>query len=451
MIDSRVSTETMDDHIALFMDITSATDANVAAQFLDMAGGNLDTAVGLYFEHGAGSVAGAATTEATSNNEDEDGDAGLASRLQQEMYEEPVRQPIEPTYDTLVPQDYGYGMGTGTGIGMGPGYVPQGGMFGRQQSSVFNQTGRDVVVLDSDSEDEEMSGMSATQKRLASIFRPPWDIIDKIDFQTAKDKGRQLKKWILINIQDVTDFRCQCLNRDFWSSQQIKQLVSANFVFLQYQHDSPSGEMYRNLYPFHDEYPHIAILDPITGERMMTWNANPPVHRFIEQVVDFLDQYKLDGSAPFVAPTSQGLNKNHAVPISDEEDEDIQEHENDMDEKSYGNVEPSAEEVSEQEGEISVASVIKSLPAKDIEDPSGESTRIQIRSGIDGKRVVKKLALDTTIRQLFQFVKFAFQESLNGQPFTLKMQRVDLSESLDITVSEAKLQNASILLELIDE
>lgn len=495
----------MDEQISLFMDITSVSDPTVASNFLEMSGGDLSTAVGLYYEHGAG-----AGTSSTSNNNNNDGnnttsgaveedDFEMANRLQREMYEQQnndeVRQPIMPTHDTLLPQEYGFGGIPGMGMGMGMGAGAEGGMFGRSQRSVFNQVGGDgVVVLDSDDDDDEEEGddleedddltgnydlnggavrsrpkMTSTQKRLASIFRPPWDIINKIDLDTAKKVAREANKWILVNIQDVTDFRCQCLNRDFWSSRQIKDLVRENFVFLQYHNDSPSGEMYRNLYPFGEEYPHIAILDPMTGERMMMWNTNPEIHKFIEQVVDFLTRYSADGATAKVAPTSVGLTKNNAIDLEEEEEEEEEDNDNSVehivsssDDEDEADDEPIAvtarEEPENEPKELSYAQKIKVLEAKDLPDPPAntdpsQTTRIQIRSGIDGKRVVKKFNVDDPIVRIFEFVKFAFADSLGGRAFTLKMQRENLGDSLDSdkTILDCQLKNASLLLEVLDE
>ena len=67
--------------------------------------------------------------------------------------------------------------------------------------------------------------LSSTQRRLANLFRPPFDIISVLNLDEAKYQGRQLKKWILINIQDSLEFQCQVLNRDFWSNERIKLIL----------------------------------------------------------------------------------------------------------------------------------------------------------------------------------------------------------------------------------
>lgn len=49
----------------------------------------------------------------------------------------------------------------------------------------------------------------------------------------ARDTGKTVKKWIMVNIQNVSEFSCQILNRDVWSQKSIKNLVRENFLFLQ--------------------------------------------------------------------------------------------------------------------------------------------------------------------------------------------------------------------------
>lgn len=40
-------------------------------------------------------------------------------------------------------------------------------------------------------------------------------------------------KWLMINIQNVQDFACQCLNRDVWSNDAVKNIIREHFIFWQ--------------------------------------------------------------------------------------------------------------------------------------------------------------------------------------------------------------------------
>ena len=73
--------------------------------------------------------------------------------------------------------------------------------------------------------------LSSTQRRLANLFRPPFDIISVLNLDEAKYQGRQLKKWILINIQDSLEFQCQVLNRDFGLMKESNKLSNKTSYF----------------------------------------------------------------------------------------------------------------------------------------------------------------------------------------------------------------------------
>lgn len=49
----------------------------------------------------------------------------------------------------------------------------------------------------------------------------------------AKDCGQLENKWLMINIQNVQDFACQCLNRDVWSNDAVKTIIREHFIFWQ--------------------------------------------------------------------------------------------------------------------------------------------------------------------------------------------------------------------------
>lgn len=477
---------------ATFMSITGVEDPQAASQFLEMAGGNLEAAVGLFFEHGISLVqqqqpqSSEPISEPLPPPEPIETDEQMAERLQKEMYQSSgqqhggaaedddvdefgVRRPIQPVRETLVDVGGGY---YGGGFHQ-PLMTPQQSMFGQTQRGIFNQMGEnDIIDLDSEeSDDEQRHRMTSTQRRLANIFKPPFDIITRSTLDQAKIQAKDERKWILINIQDVTDFRCQVLNRDFWSSRQVKNLVQDHFIFLQFHHDSHGGISYRNLYPFED-FPHIAILDPITGEQMMKWSEKPEIHQWIDQVTDFLLNFKLHTGATNVAPLTQGMSEHNAIDLDQDDSYDEDEY-HDIDEDGSDNEEdddevivlsdddepssteiaptPPVEEVAVPVKQLTYSEQIRQLPAEDIADPTENATRIQIRSLTDGKRVVKSLSLETPVMDLFKFVKFSFKDTLNGQAFRLKMQRDDVWDKRDMSVKEAGVSGAALMLEVVDD
>jgi hypothetical protein len=67
------------------------------------------------------------------------------------------------------------------------------------------------------------------------------------NIQEARDAAQMSRKWLIVNIQNVSEFPCQVLNRDVWSNRTIKELVKENFLFLQVcSHTNPikpSGDL----------------------------------------------------------------------------------------------------------------------------------------------------------------------------------------------------------------
>lgn len=105
----------------------------------------------------------------------------------------------------------------------------------------------------------------AKMDRLAELFRPPFDIMFQGDFEDAKRMAERKEMWLLINIQDDTEFDSQRLNRDVWKDSQIKEIIKKNFIFWQARRPTDQANYYLQIYPV-DKLPHVAIIDPRTGE-----------------------------------------------------------------------------------------------------------------------------------------------------------------------------------------
>jgi thioredoxin-related protein len=77
------------------------------------------------------------------------------------------------------------------------------------------------------------SPASAKTKRLADLFRPPFDIMYHGEFEEARETAKEKNKWLMINIQNQTEFACQVMNRDLWSDSFVKDIIRESFIFLQ--------------------------------------------------------------------------------------------------------------------------------------------------------------------------------------------------------------------------
>ena len=74
----------------------------------------------------------------------------------------------------------------------------------------------------------EADSRRGKKRTLEDLFKPPIDIIFKGDLQTARDSATSAKKWLLVNIQDASEFQCQVLNRDVWSNEAVKTILRHN-------------------------------------------------------------------------------------------------------------------------------------------------------------------------------------------------------------------------------
>ncbi|KAL1302020.1 hypothetical protein AAFC00_002470 [Neodothiora populina] len=248
-------------------------------------------------------------------------DEAVARRMQEEMYrqggieEEEVRAPMARTTETLVggPSDY---YGGGGEDDMNAAVMEQ--MAARQRRAagrpgIFNQRVEPSVWDNNDPEAQRqararMTGGASEQSNktnlLAQLFQPPVDIMSTLSFTEARDEGKEEEKWLMVNVQDPSVFDCSALNRDIWRNAQVKETIKENFVFLQFNKDDPQGAQYVNYYLMHNRdnesiYPHIAIVDPRTGEQVKTWSGSPlpSASDFLMDLHEFLDRYSLKAFA----------------------------------------------------------------------------------------------------------------------------------------------------------
>lgn len=472
----------MDDDIATFLAFTGSEDAAAAKQFLEIAGNNVEYAVQLFMESGN-------HTESKPNQDEE-----YAQQLQQQAYQENVREADTNVHrhETLLDLFPTYGQ------------MPlprETDMFGGGRVGIFNQRfemdddaedfGNDhdyeeepqIEDLDEDSDEimqidesgepirqtrrvrlerSRMSELTSTQRRLTELFKPPFDLIERISLDTAKMRGRSEKKWILINIQNQAEFQCQMLNRDFWSNADVKRRVKESFIFLQYQHDSLNGENYLNFYNV-DEFPHISILDPMTGERVYKWKDGqvPDVEDWLTDVEMFLEKFslQLNASNPVVK---------HEVKFDPDAMSEEQQIEFAIKQSigATGNVANDAIVIDDDEEEVAPtqtealasqnADPFDALKAQEHTEPtSGAVARIQFRFP-SGKRLIHKFDYENdTVGQIYQYLKFVLQGAEEsefgiGPDDRFVASSAGKGKLLDLaneTIGEAGLKGASILLE----
>ncbi|AEO70665.1 uncharacterized protein THITE_2122317 [Thermothielavioides terrestris NRRL 8126] len=418
----------------------------------------------------------------------EEEDAAMAKRLQEELYsgaaagEGSVRAPMARTTETLVGPSYGADDDDGHAV-----VLEQ--LRRRQQARArppnnpFAQSVWEENVPSSraSSQGTGTAGRSHAS-RLAELFRPPYELMAHLSWDAAREEGKDNKKWILVNLQDMSDFNCQALNRDIWKDEAVKALVRENFIFLQYDKDDFAAEQYITFY-FPNEghlnpnnYPHVSIIDPRTGEQVKVWSGTPfpKALEFHAQLAEFLDRYSL--SANSKNPVSKIKRPERMVDVDRMTEEEMLEMalQNSLDAnggpsrpsiadpdeltRSTGSVaEENGKEPAEAEPAASAAqqSVFARIPSDrpHVEPPADPqtTTRLQVRN--PPGRIIRRFRLDDRVSRIYEWLKAEPLPGKEGVEFELKSmpQGTDLIEHLDETIQEAGLANGTVMLEFIEE
>ncbi|GFT07242.1 UBX domain-containing protein 7 [Nephila pilipes] len=249
--------------IEQFCAITGTNDEK-AQKMLDVCSWNLEMAINMHVDN-----------QYHENN----------SHFQPPVFEEDtIRAPIPPSRAVLVDEDISFQYGS-RGMKRRPHSVFDG--FRDFQAEAEMQEQR---VL------EDKNDQLKKRRTLEDLFRPPLDIMHRGNFTSARETGHMSNRWLMVNIQDSQEFSCQVLNRDVWSNNDVKSLITKHFIFWQVYNDSIDGEKYMQFYkPI--EFPYIAVLDPRTGEKLAVWH-NVESNTMCELIDGFLKEHgSPDGSS----------------------------------------------------------------------------------------------------------------------------------------------------------
>lgn len=140
-------------------------------------------------------------------------------------------------------------------------------------------------------EESVAKSLSGTQ-RLATLFRPPLDLIEDTDYDNAIASACLQKKWLFVNVQAEEIFPSHELNRDVWSNEAVKETIRANFVFWQVFRDTPHGKRYCKFYR-PSKFPNLAIIDPRTKQKL--WESGfLGARELMTEIAGFLDTHSLE-------------------------------------------------------------------------------------------------------------------------------------------------------------
>ncbi|OCL06261.1 hypothetical protein AOQ84DRAFT_365976 [Glonium stellatum] len=460
------------------------------------------------FDTGADYAAAAIPAAAPSSQQPSDAlyedDEAMARRLQEELYAGGdsagaagnVRAPMARTTETLVGPGPTWGSDPEDLNALVSDQIAARTRRPAGRPGIFNQRPIQSSVWDNDSSDPNArrrdlsmatagaSDSSQKSNLLAEMYRPPFELMSQLSWDKARDEGKEAEKWIIVNIQDPAIFDCQVLNRDIWKNPQIKETVKENFIFMQYSKDDPRGNKYIQYYfqarDSQDAYPHIAIVDPRTGERVKVWSGHPvpkPMD-FLMQLHEFLDRYSLKANARNPVATRKPERKKVDVNRMTEEemlqmamqnsldnnkgprddDPDALTKEPEVKGKGKGKVveedstgTSSVEHATTTNGsDNSPFSQISALSPHTEPPNSPATTRIQFRTP-DGKRQVRRFALSDPVRRIFEWLKASPAEGKEGVEFELIFMGKKLIDVLDLSIQDAGLKNGSVNVEFLDE
>ncbi|KAJ5915511.1 hypothetical protein N7466_011444 [Penicillium verhagenii] len=513
--------------VAQFTEITGST-PETAAQYLELTEFNIEQAMQLFFENGGAPLTETPAQQAhgrTPAYEDESGvvhidsdtdddsrpaqsaeagagatfddDEAMARRLQEEMYggggptrndyededDDGVRAPMARTTETLVGPDLDFHDGMHSNI---LGHL-RAGRSGRP--GIFNQQDSASIWTGGSSNPQEQlsqatggaSDASSKSNMLAEMYRPPFEIMSRLPWDVARQEGRDNEKWLLVNIQDQSIFDCQVLNRDLWKDKGIQETIKEHFIFLQFSKDDPRAASYLQYYfqasDVSDNYPHIAIVDPRTGEKVKAWTGQPVIKapEFLMQLHEFLDRYSLNLNVRNPVARRKSDKQEKTVDAMTEEEmldmalrnslgaegssapklddpDDLTRSTGDI--KDKGRAADDEEMLAAEPVEEAEDSVFSSIPSdrphiEPAADPA-TTTRIQFRH--PAGRVIRRFALSDPVQRIYEWLKAEPPvEDKVGVEFDLNSLGINLIESLQTNIESAGLKNGTVNIGYLEE
>jgi len=475
-----------DELVTQFLSFTNTDDTDQAANYLEMSGGNVETAVGLYMEHNATGVTAATNTAPTGSAINTNSISGGFENNRSSSDIMPgvsgidgVRAPDEVRTMRLMdfePEVPGMlGMHAMMNDEMSR-FIPPSAAnehFAAVSSNPFFDArqalnvaaasaataGDDEEMNEGDDDDDSvvietpLPPRSRTNRTLSDMFAPPIELIHVAGgFQGARNAARDARRWLLVNLQHDSDFACHALNRDVWNDELVENLVREGFIFWQAMDDSSDGMTYAQRYNVHS-FPHIAILDPRTARLMWKkegWTQENPLtaEMFAETAADFCSRHTFD--RPPVEPSSRQSKRPMTEMTEDQQLQaairesmtQIGSDEDDGEEQNGHHSPPIEEKPKPKPPSFNDELLQIAVP----DEPSGTeaSARVQVRMP-DGSRVVRKFHLDNTVKTIYAFVAQSNADS-NSKEFELRsgFPPRDLMPNLDDTIQSCSLNGESI-------
>ncbi|KAI1640308.1 hypothetical protein F4809DRAFT_591087 [Biscogniauxia mediterranea] len=439
---------------------------------------------------------------AVARNAQEEEDAAMARRLQEELYgqqpgsgsgtgDDGVRAPIARTTEALMGPEPSWGLHDDREDAVLEQIRARHRPLRRNPTNPFDQSPAywaDPSAPPSATGARPGENPTSRSAMLANLFRPPIDLMSHYSWDEARDVGKDEKKWILVNLQDTSVFHCQALNRDIWKDDNIKALVREHFIFLQYDKQDPMAQDYIQFYfpnethENQDNYPHVSIIDPRTGEQVKAWSGTPfpSAGEFYSDLLEFLDRYSLAANSKNPVPKSKpkakqvdvgrltedemlelalqnSLEANGGPSGSNVEDPDLLTKSSPDIDKGKGKAADEAVDVTGSSAqavdpsESLFAQISSSNPHVEPANAPATTTRIQFKH--PAGRVIRRFSITDPVRRIFEWLKASPLEGKEGVRFELKTMEGsrDLINELDKTIEEAGLKQGTVMIEYTED
>lgn len=421
--------------VSLFLEIAVGQTADTATQFLQATGWQLEEAIQLFY---IGNEAGAASAPCIPPPEDEafipdqdlvEAERKFGSENVKEYDEREVRAPLPVIRDVLYDSPFG---------------PPLYGILPRVVDKSEEEQKRQGV-WDAD-QGGSTSAAESSNHNLASLYRPPFDLMFHGSFEKAKEAANGQDRWLLVNVQSTKEFSSHMLNRDTWGNEAVAQTITSNFIFWQIYDDTEEGSKISTYYRL-DSVPVTIVIDPITGQKMRLWRGMIHPESLLEDLLQFMDGSPKEHHASLSNKRQREISQASPPKIQEETIED------DEDMKlaralSLGTMEDNGEEAVKDSGAVEDVPKKEKLTYPPLpEEPKGDRNLL-CRVGVrlpDGKRLQRNFLLSDPIQLLWSFCAATCGEE---KPFRLTQNipgsLKDLEYESTLTFGESGLANSMI-------
>ncbi|PRQ41329.1 putative UBX domain-containing protein 2/7 [Rosa chinensis] len=405
------SAEEQQSMVALFMEIAAGQTDETARRFLQATGWNLEEALQLFY---VGNEAGAMAppqppAENASNLAEQS--SGVDENVAQ-YGEDEVRAPMPVIRDVLYDDVALYGAGLLSSTSpMTRLPVNESGVIAFRN---FNEELKHPGVWESN--EGATSATDSSRDNLASLYRPPFQLLFQGSFEKAKSAASVQDKWLMVNLQSNSEFSSHMLNRDTWANEAVSQTIITNFIFWQTYDDTTEGRKVCTYYKL-ESMPVVLIIDPITGQKMRSWNGMVQPERLLEDLLPFMDSgprdhhLALSNKRPRESSLPQPQNTNEQASEEDEEVQRALAASMGSMKGTSGTISKDEEEIiTDKEEETSLPKVPTYPPLP--EEPKGDKSLI-CRVGVrlpDGRRAQRNFLRIDPIQLLWSFCHSQLKE-----------------------------------------